>query len=172
MTAAENAAPAPPRRFPWLKALLVVSLALNLLFIGGAVARFATHGPPERMSGVSQMQLIPRKFIGELDRDRRRELMLVFKDFAKRFRDGRREARDEVVTLAAALEAEPYDPARVKAIVDAFSAKSATLAGSGGEAALTLISKLTPGERKLLAKHIRLRDEGGKRRDGGKPEDD
>ena len=34
--------------------------------------------------------------------------------------------------------------------------------GRGGDAALDVISRLTPEERKQLARHIRLRDSGGK----------
>ena len=166
MTPAETVSPAasPGSRSNWLKIVLVVSLAVNLLFIGGGVARYLTHGTPERMSGISQMQLIPRKFLGELDRPRRAELMSVFKQFAISFRKGRKAARDEVFNLASALEAEPYDAARVSAAVDAFSSKSLMLVEDGGRAAIALISKLTPGERQLLAKHIRLRDSSGRKR--------
>ena len=166
MTPAETVSPAasPGSRSNWLKIVLVVSLAVNLLFIGGGVARYLTHGTPERMSGISQMQLIPRKFLGELDRPRRAELMSVFKQFAISFRDGRKAARDEVINLASALEAEPYDAAKVSAAVDAFSSKSLMLVEGGGKAAMVLIGKLTPGERRLLAKHIRLRDSGGRKK--------
>ena len=170
VTETTTAPPGTPRRFNWLKIALVASLAVNLLFIGGGVARIYFDGPPERMSGMSQMQLIPRKFFGELDRSRRLELLKVFKDFSPRFHDGRKAARDEAVNLAAALETETYDPARVKAVIDAFSQRSDVLVAAGGEAALTLIGKLSPDERKLLARHIRQRDEGGKRKDDGKPD--
>lgn len=164
-----------PPLAPWwrrngLKLALVASLAVNLIFIGGGIARFVTHGPPERMSGVSQMQLIPRKFLGDLDRTRRAELMKVFRDFAPAFRDGRKAAREDVASLAAALDAEPYDALKVRAAVESFSARSAALTGDGGKAALTLIEKLSPEERKLLAHHIRMRDDGGRKkesRDGG-----
>lgn len=171
MTAADNhqdniAAPAQPaRRFNWLKAALIASLALNLLFVGGAATRFAMHGPPERFTGLSQVQLIPRRFFSELDRGRRSELLVIFRGFGKDFKSGRKAIREEALNLATALEAEPYDPAKIKAVVDTFAARSSGLVDKGGEAALTLISRLKPGERALLAKHIRLRGEGGKRGD-------
>ena len=163
-------AQAPARRFGWMQALLLASLAVNLLFIGGGIARFMMYGPPERFTGMSQMQLIPRKFFGDLSPGRRHELLQVFKSFGKDFRDGRKTARQQVVTLAAALETEPYDPARVKAAVDTFSQRSAALVGTGGQAALTLIEKLSPEERKLLARHLRLRGDGGKSQDGKSPD--
>lgn len=162
-------APPPPNgtantRFNGLKILLIVSLGLNLLFVGGGIARFISHGPPERMSGISQMQLIPRKFLGELDRGRRAELMKVFKEFAPAFREGRKAVREEAVKMAAALDAEPYDAASVKAAIEAYSGRSSALASDGGKAALALIDRLSADERKLLARHIRLRDEGGRKK--------
>lgn len=166
MTPAETVSPAasPGSRSNWLKIVLVVSLAVNLLFIGGGVARYLTHGTPERMSGISQMQLIPRKFLGELDRGRRAELMKVFKEFAPAFREGRKAVREEAVKMAAALDAEPYDAASVKATIEAYSGRSSALASDGGKAALALIDRLSADERKLLARHIRLRDEGGRKK--------
>ena len=170
MTTTDIPMETPPRRtFNWLKIVLVASLALNLLFIGGGIARFFVHGPPERMSGISQMQLIPRKFFSDVSGSRKTELLKVFKDFGQEFREGRRAARVEVVNLAAALEAEPYDAAKVKAVIDSFSQRSAQLVATGGQAAFTLIEKLTPEERKLLARHIRQREEGGRRKGDGKP---
>jgi hypothetical protein len=148
----------------WLKAALIASLAVNLLFIGAGVARFVVGEAPERVAGLSQMQLIPRKFFSELEGPRKAELLGVFRGFGPAFRDGRKAARNEVAALATALEAEPYDPARVKAVVDAFSGASEALVAQGGQAALTLIEKLSPEERKLLAKHIRQRGERGSRR--------
>lgn len=146
-------------RFPWLKALLIASLAVNLLFVGGAAARYFTHDQPDRVGGYSQMQLVPRRFFGELERPRRTELLSVFKDFRSRFHEGRRRAGEKMASLAEALEADPYDPAAVKAIVDDFSRISADLIGEGSDAALVFIGKLTPQERQLLAKHIRQRGE-------------
>ena len=42
----------------WWKILLVASLALNLLFIGGGVARFFFHEPPGRMAGRHQSRTL------------------------------------------------------------------------------------------------------------------
>lgn len=167
-----SAADAPAARFSWLKAALIGSLALNLLFVGGAATRFFMHGPPERFVGSSHVQLIPRRFFGDLDRARRNELLAVFREFGKDFRGGRRAVREEAMTLAGALEAEPYDPAAVKAVVDRFSERSSLLVGKGGEAAMSVIAKLTPEERKLLAQHIRSRGENGGRRGGKAGGDD
>lgn len=147
------------RRLPWLKIALVASLAVNLLFVGAGVARFYVAGGPERVSRSTQMQLIPRHFFAELDRARRTELLSVFRGYEKDFRDGRRTARKNITSLAAALEAEPYDAQKVREAVESFAAASDALVGTGNKAALTLIEKLRPEERKLLASELRLREE-------------
>ena len=161
MTAADGG-PAPVRRINWVKAGLVASLAVNLLFVGAGVTRFMMGEGPDRVSGLTQVQLIPRKFFGELEGARKAELLGVFRQFGPAFKDGRRAAREEVAAVAAALEAEPYDAARLEAAVGAFSARQEALVGTGGQAALTLIGQLNAGERKLLAQHIRQRAERGR----------
>jgi uncharacterized membrane protein len=166
-----NTAAAPAKRYSWLMMALIASLAVNLLFVGAGVARFYVGEGPVRGLTGSQMQLIPRKFFAELDRSRRSELLGVFKSYDKQFRDGRREARAEIAVLATALEAEPYDAAQVNAAVSGFTAKSTALVATGGQAALKLIGMLTPDERKLLARHLRMRDERGRGRPDGGPGD-
>ena len=156
-----------PRRgrgFPWLKAVLVASLALNLLLVGGAAARFFTQGPPDRFGGTSNMQMIPRNFLSELDRGRRGELLGILHGFRDEFRGQRRKGREQMARLATALEAEPYDGEAVKAAVASFTGSGADLMRRGGDAALAVIGKLSPEERKLLARHIRMRDEAGRMR--------
>lgn len=159
MSATGTAATTAPKRINWLAWALVASLALNLLFVGAGIARFLVREPPGRVAGLSQVQLIPRKFFSELDGPRKAELLGVFRAMGPAFRDGRRAAREDMAALAIALEAEPYDEARVKATVESFSARSGNLVATGGETALKLIGMLTPEERRLLAQHIRQRSE-------------
>lgn len=158
---------APARSFSWLKAALIASLAVNLLFIGGGLARWYVGFGPERYARLTQTQIIPRYFFRDLDRSRRLELMAVLKSHDREIRDGRRQVKAAVVELANALEAEPYDPARVKTAVTAFTAQSEVLFTTGADAALAVIDKLTPEERKQMAQHLRAREEHGR----GSPDD-
>lgn len=166
MTDTQPTAPTmtPGNRYGWRGVLLVASLALNLVFLGGGAARFFMHEPPGRMSGISEMQLIPRKFFGDLGMGRRSEMLAMFKGYRDEFRTGRDARRELALKLADALEATPYDAARVKDAVGAFSAQSAQLVNRAGDAALEFIAKLDDGERKLLAQRIRERS-GGHGRD-------
>ena len=138
----------------WWRILLVASLALNLLFIGGGVARFFFHEPPGRMAGLGEMQLIPRKFFSDVDAQRRRELSAMFRNFRGDFREGRAERKRLAAELASALEAKPYDEAKVRAVIAQINATSSGLTDRGGDAAITFIAALTPEERGKLAKRI------------------
>jgi uncharacterized membrane protein len=147
----------PAPRWNWLKVTLIASLAVNLLFGGAAVARYVAGDAPVRFAMLSQVQLVPRKFLGELDGERRRDLLDTIRPYNKVFRDGRQTVRAEITAIADALEAEPYDPARVTAAVKRFSAESVSLVTEGGQAALDLFAELNQDERQLLARHLRLR---------------
>lgn len=150
----------------WERILLIASLALNLLLIGGAAARFFTHH-----SSFGGLQLIPRGFISDLEQSRRTELLMVFKGFRSDFRDGRMRGREHMARLATALESDPYDAGAVESSVQSFTEGGVGLMRHGGDAALAFIAKLTPNERKRLAKYIRLRDMGEHRRDHAMDDD-
>jgi hypothetical protein len=161
-----------PKGVNWLKAALIASLAVNLLFIGAGVTRFVMRDSPDRVAGLSQVQMIPRRFFSDLDGPRKAELVGVFRQLSPSFREGRRALKSDLAALAAALDAEPYDAARVQAAVDTFSSNSQGLAANGAQAALKLIGMLTPEERKLLAAHIRQRQDRGRGKGGNKRGED
>lgn len=149
----------------WLKLALVASLAVNLLILGAGLARWYQSPGPERYMRLTQTQLIPRDFFRDLGRERRAELLAVFRANDKQIRADRRAVKAQVDELAAALAAEPYDEARMRAAVEGFTARSEALFGLGSSSALTLLGMLTPEERQLMAQHLRTRDDRGR---GGK----
>jgi len=152
------------RRWTWWQVLLVISLALNLFVAAAAATRFFYHPRSERMTGMSYLHLVPRKFFADLDRPRREELVAHVKEYRDRFREGREKSKAMAESLADALDAEPYDEARLRAALDQFSANGVDQIGLGAKAVQDFISRLTPEERVLLAKRIRERAKGGKRK--------
>jgi Spy/CpxP family protein refolding chaperone len=149
--------PAISKRSKWWQVLLIASLALNLL-IGGAVAtRWATHGGPDRMMGASYIQLIPRRFFADMPRERRKVLLDIMRKYRDDFRGDREASEQAAVKLADAIVAEPYDVEKVKLVVGDFSSQNGKLAARGGDAALEILSVLTPEERQSLAAAIRDR---------------
>lgn len=147
----------PPRRWNWLMIALVASLALNVL-IGAAIATRVVRGPAaERFPLANQMQLIPRKFMGGLPKERRREIMQVVNGYRKEVRANRDIAKAAALKLADALSAEPYSADQAKAAVTDFATQGSTLIARGGDAAMEIFQMLTPEERKQLADDIRER---------------
>jgi hypothetical protein len=146
-----------PKRSKWWQALLIGSLALNLLVGGAVVTRMVTHGGPDRLMGASYTQLIPRRFFAEMPRERRRVLLDILKKYRDDFRGDREASGQVAVKLAEAIVIEPYDIEKVKLVVNEFTSQNGKLAARGGDAALDILSVLTPEERQLLASTIRDR---------------
>ena len=146
-----------PKRSKWWQALLIGSLALNLLVGGAVVTRMVTHGGPDRLMGVSYTQLIPRRFFAEMPRERRKVLLDILKKYRDDFRGDRDASGQVAVKLAEAIVIEPYDIEKVKLVVNEFTSQNGRLAARGGDAALDILSVLTPEERQLLASAIRDR---------------
>jgi uncharacterized membrane protein len=145
----------PPSK--WWKALLIGSLALNLLIGGAVVTRFVTHGGPDRFVGASYTQLIPRRFIVELPRDRKRVLLDILKNYRDDFRNDRDVSAQVAIKLADAIVGEPYDVEKAKLVVNEFAEQNGKLVSRGGAAVLDILAVLTPDERQSLAKVIRER---------------
>jgi len=141
----------------WWSALLIASLALNLFIAGAIATRYFTHGGPQRFIGAGYTQLIPRGFFAEMPRDRRKILLDILRQYRKDFRAEREGTESVAAKLADALVTEPYDVEKVKLVVGEFATQSGKLATRGGDAALDIIDRLSPEERKILAGAIRDR---------------
>jgi uncharacterized membrane protein len=158
MTDASPATP-PKSRRSWWGALLVASLALNLLIGGAVAARFIFPERIERMAGLNFAQLLPRRFFGDLSRERRRELLDILKTYRNGFRGGRQAMQAATLKIADALAAEPYDPKAAEAAIKGFTDIGNGIVADGAKAAMDVLNRLAPEERKLLAQ--RLRERGG-----------
>ena len=148
----------------WWSALLIASLALNLFIAGAIATRYFTHGGPQRFIGAGYTQLIPRGFFAEMPRDRRKILLDILRQYRKDFRAEREGTESVAAKLADALVTEPYDVEKVKLVVGEFATQSGKLATRGGDAALDIIGRLSPDERKVLADAIRERASRNKNR--------
>jgi len=149
-------------RLWWI--VLIVSLALNLLAVGAVIAHLIMGPPPpERIEGYSSLQILPRAFVSDLKGERRTVIVDILRKFRGEFRARRAEMRANTEKIAAALEAEPYDPEAVEHAIDQFSATGRLMIDGGVLTVKSVIEVLTPDERKLLAKSIRERDERRRR---------
>ena len=154
----------PVRPSRWWTALLVGSLAINLLIGGAVAARFFAGERHERFVGASYTQLIPRRFFAEMPRERRRVLLDILKQYRKDFRGDRDAFEATGAKLADALVIEPYDVEKVKLVINEFSDQARNLAARGGDAALDILVQLSADERRILAEAIRDRANKGKKK--------
>lgn len=149
--------PPRPSAMRWLPALLVVSLALNLL-VGGAIAvRVLAPDRIERFTGTRFSPLIPRTFLADLPDERRKEFTSILNRNRGEFREAFAAMRASATKFADALQAEPYDEARVLAAITEYGTRGTALIQRGNGVAAEVVRKLTPEERTLLAVKVRER---------------
>ena len=147
----------PELRSPWWTALLVLSLMANLVVGGAAIGARMKGGGWQMGLMENRAQLLPRKFFAELPRDRRRELMDIFKSKKDQFAQSREAADAVTLKFADLLEQPDFDQIKIKAVIDDFTSGTASFATQGEAVILDIVAKLTPGERKDLAADIRER---------------
>lgn len=147
----------PALKSKWWTALLVVSLMANLLIAGAIGGRFARGHEFGQPKGSNFVQLIPRKFLDDLDGPRRRELMTMLRDNRDEFKQMRVSANAAALELAVALENPNYDSTAVQSVIEKFSTGRESLAAKGSAVVIDIIAKLSAEERKNLAAAIRDR---------------
>jgi len=141
-----------PRR-SWQTWALAASLGLNLVFVG-LIAGALVKGPPAPpMPGMSQyVRALPEAN----RRDLGRSLRASRPDWAgmREAWHGRRRA------LAAALTAEPFDPAAVAALLEKDRALAGDLAARGAGLLVAEIERMSPEERAAYAAALAERPRG------------
>jgi uncharacterized membrane protein len=145
---------ATPGRTAWI--ILVLSLALNCFFLGvhasgwlsgHGASLFSRHDHPRRLLGMPH----PR----ELFRALPDSAQPVLKDTMAAHRA---EVRERITALAAArrevaaaMQAEPYERARLEAAFEVLRAREADVAAAAQATILDLADRLTPEDRARIA---------------------
>ena len=146
----------PTLRSRWWVVVLGLSLMANMLIAGAMIGHRFLGGGGDGNGRNNIVQLVPRKFFGDLQGGRRHELMQFLRGQGDDFKSLRAETRATALKLADALD--HYDAGNVKAVIDNFTTGSESLAARSGAVVVDLISQLTPDERAQLAAAIRDRD--------------
>jgi uncharacterized membrane protein len=145
----------------WWTGVLALSIMANLIVGGALIGRKFRHSPFEDAVQNSFVQMVPRNFMEALPHERRGELMDFLRQNRKDMRSIRQDIEAKAQLFANALDAENYDAAAVKTLIEDFTIGNQSMAARGSSVVVSLIAKLTPEERKQLATAIRQR---GKRR--------
>jgi len=132
--------------------LLVGSLALNLLFIGGLAAIW-WKGPPPVYGhpGLTQTPFGLMKFARDLPPERRDAVRRHLKDARADMRGLRDELRAARQKAAEVLKSPDYTADNMSAALGAIAAADNRIRDRGAAALLAAIGELTPEERQELA---------------------
>lgn len=151
----------PPRR-RWLKVVFVVSLALNLLFVGLAASAawmFWNHG-----GGSSRHAAFVRavtKVMEDLPEDRRSLVEVSLRKHREALDLQRRQMREARKSAKAALTAETYSEPRVREALAKMAEARNRIRLSKQETVLSLMPHLNQQERERFMRHLkRARSKG------------
>ncbi|MGA0540925.1 periplasmic heavy metal sensor [Neotabrizicola sp. VNH66] len=159
--------PPPARTRGWVKALLAVSLALNLA-VGGVVAGsyLRNGGPPraERDIGLGPLA-------EALTREDWKALRGAFLDRHPDLKKGPEVLRADFDAVLAALRAEPFDPAAVDAALLTVKLRNEARLNSAREVIADYIKGLTPEARAVIADRLEKVLARGRKKDKDKHDD-
>ncbi|MBX9616716.1 MAG: periplasmic heavy metal sensor [Caulobacteraceae bacterium] len=149
-----------------LGASLAVSVAVNLF--AATAAYTVLNGrdpaqPPRQERADYRGRMTPRQILADLDPATRESVREALKAASLRARPDlqqARQARRDAVTAAAA---EPWDPARVAALLEASRLAEARGRKTIETEALTLLGTLAPADRAVVAQMLNARSGGGAR---------
>ena len=99
----------------WVKILLALSLAANMLFLGLMGGKLLHGGKNERRDDP------PGAFIKSLSPERAEEVRAYFKEMREQRREARKGMRDHWAKVREAVTADPFDRAALEAALDAIS---------------------------------------------------
>lgn len=142
------------RGWPWMRIVLVISLALNLL-IAGVVAGALLRGPlqdPDRRPALADLGFGP--FVEALPRGERIAVARDLRREAGAFRENRAELRRQFRRLVELLKAEPYDAGAVERLVTSQQTKLMERQSLGREILLQRLAEMAPEERAAYADRL------------------
>jgi uncharacterized membrane protein len=133
-----------------VKIALALSLALNLVIAGVVAGAMLRDGPPK--GGGRDFGLGPLS--ESLSREDRKALRQAFLERHPDIREDRREMQADFDALAAALRAEPFDPAAVDAALAAIAARNQSLLDSGRALVAERLKAMTAEDRAAFAERL------------------
>lgn len=158
--------PSPKRRVPWLKLLLVVSLALNLTVLG--VIGGALLGKERRLDrpdkAVRELGFGP--YGTSLSRDQRSALRPKIGENRDVLRDNRRALREGLKDAIETLRADPFELTAFADILERQSQSARKLQDLGRKLLLEQVAEMSDAERADYAERLeKSMSRFGKRRD-------
>lgn len=139
----------------WMRAALIVSVTLNLLVAGVIVGGLIAHDrrPPHPV--VGDVSLGP--FTDALSKEDRAALRRAAQAEGRNFREMRERGSAELREVIAVLEQEPFDRARVEAMLGAMRARANARFDIGERLMIERLAEMGPEARRAFAERLRER---------------
>lgn len=160
-------APESGRRRRWPRVLLVLSLALNLLFVGLVAGALWVHwqggwGGPRHHAFVASV----RRLMKELPEDRRKTTQEILSRHRAELRPLRRAAHKARHAAFEAAKADPFDADRLGERLEQMQGAEARMRKAMAALALDLMKSLTVEERRLFLRTMMRKRFGPRGRQG------
>ena len=138
-----------------LRILLFASLALNLLIAGLVVGAVASHRWRDDGGREARIERPGGLLAAALSREDKRAIGRAMREEERGRRPDRAAFRAEIEGVIAALEAEPYDAAAVRAVIDRQADLLIGRARLGGEMLIQRLEAMSAAERADYAERLR-----------------
>ncbi|QFS81690.1 hypothetical protein FIU97_02735 [Roseivivax sp. THAF40] len=145
-----------PRTPRFVKIILFLSLALNLVVAGLFVGLWADKGPPRRDGAPTGIA-----FMRALEPEDRRGLALDLRGMREADRAAQRR---EIARGLEILRSDPFEPEAFVSVLDAMAERGQTLRRMGQDALLARVAEMSPAERAAYADRLEARLASPKRR--------
>lgn len=147
-----NPTPATPPPSRWMRVLLVVSLALNLLVAGLLLGDALTGGGPGRGPRPAELALGP--VARALHEEDRQAILEDLRGHPGLRPIGRGEREAGLAEIAAAVRAEPFDPERLRQALATQTERVAQAQAAVQEAMVARLAGMDPMERAAFADRL------------------
>ncbi len=137
---------ATPARRSWMKWALVASLGLNLAGLGVIGGALLKGPPPGPIPGVALWH-----YARDLPDPYRHDLGRALRESRHDWIGAREALQGQQAAMAAALTAEPFDPAAVEAVLQQQTRVTDDLATRGTGLLMAQIARMSPAERAAYA---------------------
>lgn len=141
----------PPRR-PWAKIILVLSLGLNLLFLGLISGAFLRDGPSGRPGSVRELNF--GSLTEALSKDDREALRRSFQHSAPDLKGQRREMETDVAEFLTVLRAPDFQRKKVEALFQRNDDRTSRRHDLAQNLMLDFIAAMTPEARRTFADRV------------------
>ncbi len=143
----------------WRRWLLVVSLALNILVLGLVAGAVLRGGPPVGPGVRVDLTLGP--LLRALEAEDRAAIRAGLQARRPVERRGRVEMRRDMHAMLEVLQAEPFEAARMRAIMDRQFDRLQTIQGAAADQVIAHLAAMPPAERRALAIRFEAELHGG-----------